>query len=770
LETLKTAKKQAPAPKNHALPSARVDLTVEVPDGAQVEIHIHAKKLDGMPLDERTVVVGDAGGGEEGRVWSGETPAARSILPRVRANVRDMWLRLAKVQWTSEGALLWAVVLVYLLTRFIGLDRFPIYFFTDEAVQTVLAQDLVRDQFMSYSGETFPTFFVNGNQYNLGTSVYLQLIPWLITFTKSIWITRGVSVLVTLLSVLAVSLIIRNIFKISNGWLAGLVLSITPAWFLHSRTAFETVLAATFYAAFLWFYLRYRHEHARYLYAAIVFGALTFYSYSPAQLVMAVTAALLLLSDARYHWQQRRYVFRGLGLAVVLGLPYLRFYLLHPDENIKHLQIISSYWVQDLSIWEKLGRYFKEYLRGLDPYYWFIPNQTDLVRHLMKNYGNLLRWLMPFTAGGLALAVWNIRKSEYRVILIALLAAPAGAALAGLGITRALFMVIPAALLTAIGISAALKWLERVQIPGKVLTVGTFVIFSAVNFWMLRDALVNGPTWFRDYGLGGMQCCAEQIFPEIKATLAEDPSTKVVLTPGWANGTDVVARFYFDDPLPFELASIDAYTREKREITDKTLFVLTWDEFEEAGASGKFDSIVVEKTLMYPDGSPGFYFLRMQYVDNIDEIIASERASRKALVAEEARVNAQIVQVLHSNLDMGTAQEVFDGDPETLIRSTEANPLQVQVTFPVIQTINGVSVKVGGVASEVVVTIKSNLDSEPISYILTAPQSPDPKWMDFDFDLPQEVIWVEVAVRSVYDDEPAHVHVWEISFRQEPRP
>jgi hypothetical protein len=119
---------------------------------------------------------------------------------------------------------------------------------------------------------------------------------------------------------------------------------------------------------------------------------------------------------------------------------------------------------------------------------------------------------------------------------------------------------------------------------------------------------------------------------------------------------------------------------------------------------------------------------------------------------------------------MGTTQEVFDGDPETLIRSTEANPLQVQVTFPVIQTINGVSVKVGGVASEVVVTIKSTLDGEPTSYILTAPQSPDPKWMDFDFDSPQEVIWVEVAVRSVYDDEPAHVHVWEISFRQEPRP
>jgi hypothetical protein len=41
-------------------------------------------------------------------------------------------------------------------------------------------------------------------------------------------------------------------------------------------------------------------------------------------------------------------------------------------------------------------------------------------------------------------------------------------------------------------------------------------VLAGYNVFMLRDALVNGPTWFKDYGLGGMQYGADQIFGEIK--------------------------------------------------------------------------------------------------------------------------------------------------------------------------------------------------------------------------------------------------------------
>ena len=71
-------------------------------------------------------------------------------------------------------------LLVFVLTRFIGLDRWPIYFFTDEAIQTVQAADLVQHGLRDAAGNLFPTYFANGAYLNLSVSVYAQVIPYLL--------------------------------------------------------------------------------------------------------------------------------------------------------------------------------------------------------------------------------------------------------------------------------------------------------------------------------------------------------------------------------------------------------------------------------------------------------------------------------------------------------------------------------------------------------------------------------------------------------------
>ena len=96
-------------------------------------------------------------------------------------------------------------LMVYLTVRLVGLEEFPIYFFSDEAIQSVHAADLIRDQFYSPYDEFLPTFFENGGQYNLSTSVYYQVLPVLL-FGKQIWATRGAAVLLTLLAALGVGL------------------------------------------------------------------------------------------------------------------------------------------------------------------------------------------------------------------------------------------------------------------------------------------------------------------------------------------------------------------------------------------------------------------------------------------------------------------------------------------------------------------------------------------------------------------------------------
>ena len=200
--------------------------------------------------------------------------------------LQSTWKGLRASGW--EGALMGLALLLYLVVRLIQIDDYPIYFFTDEAVQTVQAADLVRDGFYSAEHEFLPTYFYNGYQYNLSTSVYLQVLPYML-FGKSVVLTRSVAASATLLGALAVGLILRRVFAMPYAWCAVLLFSITPAWFLHSRTAFETGLSVTFYALFLYFYLVYRTSNPRSLYPAILAAALTFYSYSPARMVIGVT-------------------------------------------------------------------------------------------------------------------------------------------------------------------------------------------------------------------------------------------------------------------------------------------------------------------------------------------------------------------------------------------------------------------------------------------------------------------------------------------------
>ena len=419
----------------------RLQITVDGGRGARYRITIESLDGEGVPVAEQVVLVSPEEDQESGLAVVYEVVISAAGRPEARPaakpiagfgvnlqRLRDRWQAVADRNALKPGMVFFGLALmVYLLTRLIGLESFPIYFFTDEAIQTVLAADLVRDNFFDHDKVFLPTYFRNVYQYNLSTSVYLQVIPYLL-FGKSIFVTRATSALVSLLAPLAVALSLRDVFKLRYWWSGALVVAIAPAWFLHSRTAFETVIATAFYAVFLYFYLLYRYRSPRYLYAALVMAALTFYSYSPAQIYIGVTCLLLLLSDARYHWQNKRTALRGLGLILLLAVPYLRFRFQFDQALSEHLNQLGSYWVADISVGEKVSRYFREYLYGLSPGYWFVPNDTDLNRHVMKGYGHLFRPTIVFLVLGLVQAVRNIRSASYRTILIAFIAAPAGAA------------------------------------------------------------------------------------------------------------------------------------------------------------------------------------------------------------------------------------------------------------------------------------------------------------------------------------------------------
>lgn len=737
----------------------KVHLRVEVPEGTCLEVNVEAQTPDGRSLGYQSVVFGEETGPVRGTTPPlVQVPARRrlALLEQVRALLGTL------VAW-----LFWLSISMYAITRLVALPDFPIYFFTDEAIQTVQAADFLRDRFHSITGELLPTYFENGSQYNLSASVYFQILPYFL-LGKSIWVTRGAAALATILSAVCVGLTLKRVFKSPYPWLAVLFLAITPAWFLHSRTAFETGLATTFYAAFLYTYMVYRAENPRYLFAAAIFAALTFYSYTPARVVVLVTALLLFVSDLGYHLRHWRLVLPGFLLALLLALPFARFWVSHPDASQWQMRLLGSYWLLDIPLQEKLATYTAEYLRGLDPFYWYLPHNKDLPRHTMLNYGHLLRQTLPLGLAGVGLALYRLRSSPYRTLLIAVLAAPTGAALVKVGITRVLIMVVPMALLTALAASEIMEWLHRRKnFSHQWMSLIVFILLAGGSLYMLRDALVNGPYWYSDYGLTGQQYGARQVFGEIKTMLREPPEEHIILSPSWANGTDVVARFFFPDPIPFELGSPVSYFDQVRPLDEKALFVMIPEEYASI-PHNRFSQVQIEKTLFYPDGRPGFYFVRMKYVENIEEVMAEEELSRLEPEMHIFPLDGQKVTLHYSKLDMGQPRDLFDGNPNTLVRSWAINPMILDVEFDTPRETQSASLWIGGSATTITVQVWGEGWEEPVTIQRVLVEAPRPREAVVDFGSTIKVRRVRIEVLNTHDTPEGHVHLWEVTFKNAP--
>ena len=668
------------------------------------------------------------------------------------------WLKRAVVPEVTSQPL--AVTLfslgsvVYALTRFIGLDKFPIYFFCDEAAQTVLAADFVSNGFRDSLGHFLPTFFKNV-YYSLGTTVYFQAVPYLL-FGKSVIVTRGASALISLFGAVAVGLTLKNVFKARWWWAGVLLLSIIPAWFLHSRTAFETVTMVSLYAWFLYFYSLYRYRDPRYVFPALLFGALAFYSYKPGQVVIVFTGLLLVISDWRYHWANRRMGWRVGAFLGLLVLPYVRFGIEHPGDIYSHLRSIDSYWLKSWPLSQKIGQFWKEYTLGLDPRYWYWPvNTRDLPRHMMKGYGHILLATLPLAALGLAMCLRHIRSAAHRMLLIALLAAPAGGAIAAIGVTRVLVLVIPAVLLTALGLETLQAWVAR-RFSTSWLAVGVFVLLGVANFGMLQDALVNGPTWYTNYGLYGMQYGAQEIFAEIRAYLRQSPDTRVRLSPAWANGTDYLLRFFMNDDPRVRLDSVESYLYRRQPLSDDMLFIMTPDEYRKAQASPKLTDVRLERTLPYPDGQDGFFFTHFRYSSAADALFV-----RPELVTASITLDGQAVQVHHSSFEAGRLQDMFDRDPLTLVRMEEANPAIIELAFPMPRAVRGVLVTVGSMDVGLTAFLYADENGDPVIYSRNYTGLPPDPTVKLDWELSQ-VIKMRLEIQALGRSGKVKIHIREI--------
>lgn len=260
-----------------------------------------------------------------------------------------------------------------------------------------------------------------------------------------------------------------------------------------------------------------------------------------------------------------------------------------------------------------------------------------------------------------------------------------------------------------------------------------------------------------------MQYGARQIFPATVEYLKANPDIKVILSPSWANGTDVVARFMLSDPLPIELGSIDGYFNGSRDMQNTT-FVMIPDEYERTKGSDKFANIHILQTLNLPDGTPGFYFVRLEYAPGIKERLEAEKEARRALVVGRLVINGNLTEVHYSMLDMGVIGSGFDGDNATVIRTLEANPFVIELYFQESMSISGITLRIGGTTTWTTLYLESD-DGTHLSLNNHASVESHPRDVIINLDKPKPISFIRIEIESLYDPEPAHVHLWEVTFK-----
>jgi hypothetical protein len=747
-----------------------VQISADIPEGTVVYLTLKVERGQGQATLQKTPQPIEII--QEQLVVLQQEQTADHPISKIRE-----WFTTHPINWNFkpnklEQYLLLAAVVIYVLVVSISIDRFPIYFFTDEAIHMNLAANFLRDGFTNYFGEFLPTFFTSGGWVN-GTSVYVQVLPFIL-FGKSVIVTRMVSALISLMGALAVGLLLRDALKLKYYWAGIFMVLTTPAWFLHARTAFEYIEVGSFYSIFLYFYSRYRTGHLRSLYWAIIAGALTFYTHGLGQILMGVSGLALFVVDFRYHIHpdRRKTVLYGLLLGTILLLPFARYYLAHPGEAADQVKRRGSYWVDgNLTLLQKLGEFFRQYLYGLSPSYWYFKNPVDISRHMMDGYGNGLWYTMPFLVIGLFQAIKNIRLPSYRIILISLLVSPIPASVVAIGMPRMLWMTIPVALLSVIGLSALLQWLEsRWRFRSIWLSTGLLIILAGLSFYMLRDALVNGPTWFQDYSLYGMQYGAKQVFQDVvRVGLEQDHNRRYIVSPSWANGTEQFVDFFIPVALQSRVSMgqpVD-FIADIRKGTPDLYFVATSDEYDQLTANPKFKDITIYQILPFPNGKPGFYVLTLNIADKIDEIIAAENEKNRTPVEDTISLNGQSVRIIHSPLGSGRLEDIFDNNPDSLARVLEANPfiLDLYPTTPI--NTNSMVIQTGSLVKfTVTISLYAPNTTDPVTYTQTFTDLPPDPLVTMTFDKgPASSARIYIEIKDDLSGETSQIHVRTIEFK-----
>jgi hypothetical protein len=111
---------------------------------------------------------------------------------------------------------------------------------------------------------------------------------------------------------------------------------------------------------------------------------------------------------------------------------------------------------------------------------------------------------------------------------------------------------------------------------------------------------------------------------------------------------------------------------------------------------------------------------------------------------------------------MGEVANAFDGSRDTLLRTLEANPAVFVLAFPEPIKMKGLRIKFGSTEAGVLARLYVEGEPEPKEYVAVLKGSIEQPDGTLNFGAEYRVTRLHLEVKDMRQQEPGHVHLWEI--------
>lgn len=337
-------------------------------------------------------------------------------------------------------AALAGLIALIVWVHLVRLDDVPRGLYVDESSIGSNAASIAESGYDEH-GTRFPVYFRAFGEFKNPVHVYAAALLFKLAGV-SIWTLRLTSALFFLALVGGVFCLARKLFPDSPAtalW-AVAAAGFLPWFFTVSRIAFEVISQP---AAIVWVLCLalavYETERdpdrgfdGRRLGIALALGiaiGISLYTYSTARLLtpLFVLTLLAVYAPPRYWWRHL-VMLTGAGLTVI---PYVLFTLENPKALLKRFRSLTYVFKKSLSLSDKAGIFFDNYLIYWHPRYLLIEGDSNR-RNSTGYSGEVYLVVFVLALAGLAWLIWKRPAGRGRLtalLVLNLLAAPVAAAL-----------------------------------------------------------------------------------------------------------------------------------------------------------------------------------------------------------------------------------------------------------------------------------------------------------------------------------------------------